>query len=55
MIDFILFCIVCVIFLSGVQVGAWFGGIPQWIRWIADRLEVALRKAKPTDINKDQK
>lgn len=52
MIDFILFCIVIVIFLSGVQVGAWFGGIPQWIRWIADRLESALKKAKPDDAPK---
>ncbi len=49
MVDFILFLIVCIIFLSGVQVGAWFGGIPQWIRWIADRLEVALKKANPKD------
>lgn len=52
MIDFLLFMLFCVVFLSGVQVGAWFGGIPAWIRWIADQLEVALKKAKPDDIEK---
>jgi hypothetical protein len=47
MLDFLLFILFCVVFLSGVQVGAWFGGIPQWIRWIADKLEAALKDAKP--------
>jgi hypothetical protein len=47
MIDFILFLLVLFIFLMGVQVGAWFGGIPQWIRWVADKVEGVLKDAKP--------
>jgi hypothetical protein len=44
MLDFLLFILFCVVFLGGVQVGAWFGGIPQWIRWVADKLDEKLKK-----------
>lgn len=48
MVDFILIILVLAIFLAGVQVGAWFGGIPQWIRWVADKAEAAIgNKPKP--------
>ncbi len=49
MIDFLLFLLVIVIFLTGVQVGATVGSLGAMIRWIADKVDGFFRKAPPSD------
>ena len=44
MVDFLLFLLVIIIFLTGVQVGASVGGIGSMIRWIADKVDSFFRK-----------
>lgn len=52
MLDFILLLLVLIIFLAGVQVGAWYGSLGVMIRKFADWLESKLTPEKK-DAKKD--
>lgn len=53
MLDFLLLLLVVVIFLAGVQVGAWYGSLGVIIRNFADWLEGKLTPKGKTDEKKD--
>jgi len=44
MIDFLLFLLFIIVFLSGVQVGASGGSLGGMIRWVADKVDSFFRK-----------